>query len=406
VAKFLYKAKKSPEEIIEGSVEADSESVAVSKLMRAGYFLVWIRKELDYELQVTGNRFQTMCRKINTKEIANFTRQLSELIGSGLTLYNALSVMENQALDSNIKIVIKNIKSSVKEGKTFSQALKNYPGVFSGLYVNLVRSGEESGSLSDVLINIADFLDKDQDMRSKIMASLAYPSLMAIVGFATIFILVTFVVPKLANMFIEMGMQLPLPTRILIGISAFFKMYWFLLAILIIGCVFLFKTGKSNPVTKNKIDSFKLKIPVFGKLLKDSELARFSRTLSMLLKNGVPMLNALKITSDVIVNSSLKEEVVKLFDDLKQGTSLTLAIRKREIFPVFVSNMTAVGEESGFLDKALFNIGRNYETEVDRLMKIIVSFLEPVFILIMGLAVGFIVIAMILPVFEISLTMK
>jgi len=394
--RFVYKAKKSPEDIVEGGIEADSESVAANKLIQSGYYPVWIREESAGEKKVTVSR-------VKAKDLANFTRQLSELIGSNLALYNALSVIENQTENGYLKMIVGNIKSMIKEGKAFSEALKKYPDIFSELYVNLVRSGEESGSLNEVLANIKDFLDKDQDTRDKIVAALAYPGLMVIVGLATIFILVAFVVPRIAGMFMEMNEQLPLATRMLIGISDFVRSYWFLLVIFMIGAIFLFKTGKANPVTKNKMDRLKLKIPVFGDLLKNTEFARFSRTLSMLLKNGVPMLDSLKITAGVITNSVIKEEVDEICNDVKAGSSFTLAIKKRKNFPVFVANMTAVGEECGFLDRALFNIARSYEIEAERLMKIITALLEPCFILIMGLVVGLIVMAMILPVFQMSL---
>ncbi|MCX5687467.1 MAG: type II secretion system F family protein [Candidatus Omnitrophica bacterium] len=394
--RFVYKAKKSPEEIMEGNIEADSENVAANKLIQSGYYPVWIREELANEKNLT-------VFKVKAKDLANFTRQLSELIGSNLALYNALSVIENQTESNYLKIIVGDIKLMIKEGKAFSEALKKYPDVFSELYVNLVRSGEKSGSLNEVLANIKDFLDKDQDTRERIIAALAYPGLMAIVGFVTIFVLVTFVVPRIASMFVEMNEKLPLPTRMLIDISDFARTYWFLLIIFIIGAIFLFKTGKTNPVTKNKMDKFKLKIPIFGNLLKNTEFARFSRTLSMLLKNGVPILDSLKITASVITNSVIKEEVDEIYKDVKAGSSFTLAIKKRKNFPIFVANMTAVGEEGGFLDRALLNIARNYETEVERLMKIITALLEPGFILIMGLVVGLIVMAMILPVFQMSL---
>jgi general secretion pathway protein F len=397
--KFIYKAKKGPEEFKEGIIEADSENVAVNKLIQAGCYPISVREE-----SVSAAKFPIY--KVRSKEIAYFTRHLSELLGSGLTLYNALNVIGSQSDSSNLRAIIGNIKDSIKEGKKFSEALKNYPAIFSELYVNLVRSGEESGSLNEVLMNIADFLDKDEDTRSKIIAALAYPGLMALVGFATIFILVTFIVPRIVNMFIDMGQALPLATKILMGVSDFIGTYWILLVIFIAGLVFLFKTTRSNPAAKNKLDRFKLKVPVFGKLVRDAELARFSRTFSMLLKNGVPMLDALQITSGVITNSAVKDDIGAVYKDVKAGMGISSALKKRECFPLFVSNMAAVGEEGGFLDKALLNIAHNYEVEMDRAMKIITALLEPSFILIMGLVVGFIVVAMLLPVFEISLTAR
>ncbi|MDP2920770.1 MAG: type II secretion system F family protein [Candidatus Omnitrophota bacterium] len=397
--KFIYKAKKGPDEAVEGVIEADSENVAVNKLIQSGCYPISVREE-----SVSAEKFSIY--KVRSKDITYFTRHLSELLGSGLTLYNALNVIESQSESNNLKMIIGNIKSRIKEGKKFSEALKNYPAIFSELYVNLVRSGEESGSLNEVLMNIADFLDKDEDTRSKVIAALAYPGLMALVGFATIFILVTFIVPRIVNMFIDMGQTLPLVTRILVGISDFIKTYWILLAVFIAGLVFVLKTAKSNPLAKNKMDRIKLKVPVFGKLVRDTELARFSRTFSMLLKNGVPMLDALQVTSGVITNSAVKDDIDAVYKDVKAGMAISGAIRKRECFPLFVSNMAAVGEEGGFLDKALLNIARNYEIEMDRAMKIITALLEPGFILIMGLVVGFIVVAMLLPVFEISLTAR
>jgi len=410
MAKFIYKAKKGPEEILEGVIEADSENIAVNRLIQSGCYPIWVKEAGKFSTQPFGLRSNNINKedfsrsKIKTREIANFTRQLSELLNSGLGLYNALNVIENQAESSYLKTVIGNIQGHIKEGKTFSEALKNYSVIFSDLYVNLVRSGEESGSLTEVLANIADFLDKDEDMRAKLIAALAYPGLMAIVGFMTIFILIAFVVPRLVNMFIEMGEKLPLPTSIVIGLSDFIRTYWFLLALFVVIVIFLFQSSKSNIAAKNSIDAFRLKIPVFGNFLKDTELARFSRTLSMLLKNGVPVLHSLKITSNVVTNVVIKNQVMAVHKDVRQGMNLSSAIKKNTFFPVFVINMTAIGEEGGFLDKALLTIARSYEIEIDRLMKIITALLEPVFILVMGLVVGFIVVAMLLPVFQISLT--
>jgi type II secretory pathway component PulF len=267
-----------------------------------------------------------------------------------------------------------------------------------------VKSGEVGGMLNEVLANIADFLEKQEDTRSKITASLVYPMLMLVVGVITIFILMTFVIPKLANMFVEMGERLPFPTRILMGIGSFLRRYWILLVVFICGAIISFKKIKSNTVARKNIDTFKLNLPIFGRILKNTELARFSRTLSTLVKNGVPILNALRITSDIIENSVIKEEVIRIYDDVKAGSSLTAAIKKNPSFPQFVVNMSAIGEEGGTLDKTLLKVAKSYELEIDRLVKIISSLIEPVVILIMGVIVGFIVISMLLPVFQISLT--
>ncbi|MBU4343319.1 MAG: type II secretion system F family protein [Candidatus Omnitrophica bacterium] len=389
---FIYKAKKGPKEIIESKIEADSEASAIKQLIQQGYYPIWVKEVSSVTVQKR--------KPVKAKDLAIFTRQLSELLDSGLALYEALNIIENQIELPGLKEIIKGIREKVRDGNTFSESLKDYPRVFSNLYVNLVRSGEAGSMLRDVLNNIADFLEKEEDVKSRVLAALAYPMLMLIVGAGTIFILTGFVIPKLANMFVEMGEALPLPTRILIGFSDFIRNYWILLAIFVVG--FVFFIAKTKP--KGIIDRFKLKLPIIGALVKDSELARFSRTLSMLLKNGVAILSALKITSDVIENEVIKNETLRIYNDVREGSSLAAAIKKNTSFPQFIVNMATIGEEGGMLDKTLFKAAKSYELESDRKIKILSSLLEPAIILIMGVVVGFIVISMLLPVFQISLT--
>ncbi|MBU4342539.1 MAG: type II secretion system F family protein [Candidatus Omnitrophica bacterium] len=403
MAHFLYKAKKGPKEIVEGSVEADSENAAIKRLTQDGLYLVWIEEKKDFSKEKTKGVL-LFSKRIKPKDLANFTRQLSDLLDSGLTLFDSLNVIEKQIGHPQLKEVIRSIRDSIKDGNTFSESLTIYPHIFSSLYISLVKAGEAGSMLSEVMVNIADFLEKQEDVKSKVIAALLYPMLMVFVGIGTIFILMAFVIPKLANMFIEMGEVLPLPTRILIGISDFASSYWILLVILAGGVVFFIKKGSSNKGTKKTIDRFKLKLPVVGGLIKNSDLARFSRTLSTLLKNGVPILYSLKITSDIIDNEIVKEEVLRVYTDVKAGSSLKAAIKKNTSFPQFVVNMTAIGEEGGFLDKMLLKVAKAYEVEIDRAVKAVSALLEPVLILAMGLIVGFIVIAMLLPVFEISIT--
>lgn len=399
MAHFIYKAKKGPTEVLEGKIEADSEKAAINKLIESGFYPLWIKEEALLARESKGASF--FSKKIKTKDLANFTRQLSELLDSGLALFDALNVIENQIDSLLLKEVISNIKDSIKDGNTFSDSLKAYPHIFSKLYVNLVRSGEASSALNQVLNNISDFLEKQEDIKTKVITALAYPILMAIVGFLSIFILITFVIPKLAKMFIEMGEALPLPTRILIGLSNFARSYFIWVIFIIVALVLFIR--KSNKISKRAMDNFKLKIPIFGALIKKTEFARFSGTLSMLLKNGVPILDSLKITSDIVDNEVMKEELNRIHNDVKAGSALAAAIKKKHVFPQFIVNMVAIGEEGGFLDKTLAKVAKNYESEIDRTIKILASLLEPIMILIMGLIVGFIVISMLLPVFQISL---
>lgn len=400
MARFLYKAKKGPGEVFEGSIEADSEKAAVNKLMEKGSFPVWIKEEGLAAKEKRG--LSLFPKKVKTKDLAHFTRQLSDLLDSGLALFDSLNIIENQVEVPQLKGIIGKLKDGIKDGSTFSDSLKAYPRTFSNLYVNLVKSGEAGSMLNESLNNVADFLEKQEETRSKIMAALAYPMLMAIVGFMSVVILMAFVIPKLANMFVDMGEVLPLPTRILISLSDFTRGYGLVFFLFAGGLIFAVK--KSNRIPKKVIDNFKLKIPIFGRLIKDTEFARFSRTLSTLLKNGVPILNSLKITSDIIDNEVIKVAVVSVHDDVRAGSRLAAAIKKNASFPQFIINMTAIGEEGGFLDKTLLKVARSYEVETDRTVKVLSSLLEPIIILVMGLIVGFIVVSMLLPVFQISIT--
>ena len=401
--RYLYKAKKEPKEVLEGSIEADSENAAINKLTESNCYPISVREEtVDFDEKSKG--IFLFSKRIKTRDLADFTRQLSELLDSGLALFDALNILENQTAISQLKDVIRDVRDRIKGGSTFSEALKSRSRIFSDLYVNLVKSGEAGGVLGEVLANISDFLEKEVDTRSRIMAALSYPLLMVAVGFISIFILLGFVIPKLTNMLVEMGETLPLPTSILIGLSDIIRNYWILLLILIGGLIFFVKGSKKNKVVRLTVDSLKLKLPIFGALIRHGELARFSRTLSTLLKNGVPMLYSIKITSDVIDNGVIKRQIEEVHNDVKSGFSLHAAVKKDTDFPLFLINMIAVGEEGGSLDRTLFKVAKAYETETDRMIKILSSLMEPVIILVMGLVVGFIVVSMLLPVFQISLT--
>jgi len=405
VPRYLYKAKKGPKEVLEGSIEADSENAAINKLMESSCYPISVREETAASDERSKEIF-LFSKRIKTKDLADFTRQLSELLDSGLALFDALNILENQTAIPRLKDVIRDVKDRIKGGSTFSESLKSRPRIFSDLYVNLVKSGEAGGVLDEVLANISDFLEKEVDTRSKIMAALSYPLLMVAVGFISIFILLGFVIPKLTNVLVETGEALPLPTSILIGLSDIVRNYWILLLILIGGLIFFVKGSKKNKIARLTIDSLKLKFPIFGALIRRGELARFSRTLSTLLKNGVPMLYSIKITSDVIDNEVIKRQIETVHNDVKSGSSLQAAIKKDTDFPLFLINMIAVGEEGGSLDRKLFKVAKAYETETDRMIKILSSLMEPVIILVMGLVVGFIVVSMLLPVFQISLTVR
>jgi len=411
MARFRYKAKKGPDDLIEGDVEADSEIVVAKQLMQEGFYPVWVRPVtqpgrifIDRD-NSSGDRY-FYNRKIGVRQLANFTRQLSELIEAGLPLYKALGIISNQLSSGHLKDAVESIRNNVKDGHTFSESLKSYQDIFSSLYINLIRAGETAGSLKETLSNLADFLDSQEDIRSRVLSALSYPALILVVGTITIFILMVFVIPRLTDMFVEMGQTLPLLTGILIGFSNFLKDYWVILVFLIF-CIWAFtKRARSFSTTKMIIDKIKLKIPVIGRLLKDLDLERFTGTLSMLLRNGVPILSSLKISAETIDNEVIKKEIEKVIEDVKGGASISSAFKRSIVFPGFLIDMSEIGEQGGFLDKTFSKVAHSYELERERLIKIVSSLIEPISILVMGILMGFVVVAMLLPVFQISLVAK
>ena len=401
MAKFFYQARKGPKELEQGTIEAETESQAINKLTQMGFFPISVSPEAD--ILKGKSKGGGLFKSIRRGDLTVFTRQLSNLLDSGLTHYKALIVLQQQTENKRLKVIIRGIANSVKEGKSLSQSLELYPQVFNNMYVSMVRAGETSGALTKVLQRLANFGEKQQDLLAKVQAAMAYPILMATVGVATIIVLFTFVIPQLVELFEDMGQVLPLPTRILISISNFFLEFWWL--ILAIGLFVFFAIRRNLFTTKGKLayDHFKLGLPVLGKFFKRLQIANFSRTLGTLLANGVPILQAMRSVTQTLDNEVLSAEVKRIAKEIREGSTLSWGITKSKYFPVMVANMITIGEEGGELEDALLKVAQAYEKETDQSIKILTSLIEPLMILAMGSIVGFIVIAMLLPIFQISL---
>jgi len=399
--KFIYKAKKGPADVTKGSIEAETRHAAISRLSQMGYFPIDVSEVSDFGKRPKGIGY-ALFKKAGSRDVSTFTRQLSDLLGSGVTLLRALNVLVGQTENKYLARIVQDIHDQVKDGETLSQSLSRHPRVFSSLYVNMVRSGEVGGALEDVLNRLADFSEKEDELRSRVRAAMAYPLLMAVVGIGTIVVLLAFVIPKLVTMFEDMGQILPLPTRMLVSLSGWLTSYWWLIAALIFLIIFMVKRGRRSPEGRLAIDRLKLRIPLLRELILKMEIARFGRTLGTLLINGVPILQSIDVVSQTMTNEVLHQEVKKLHSNVAQGLSLTRAIKESSRFPGFVVNLVAVGEEGGLLERSLLRIADTYEREVDRTVKVMTSLLEPAIIIVMGGIVGFIVISMLLPIFQIN----
>lgn len=401
MARFIYRAKKGPKEEVSGSIEAENKNVALHRLTTMGYFPIYIEQENIERAALKKNPFLRF-RKVSIRDVSVFTRQMSDLLEAGLPLVRALSVLEKQTGNRYLQGVIANLMGSVQDGNPLSDSLQKHPKIFSTLYISMVRSGETGGNLEGVLLRLAEFQEAQDELNTTVHQAMAYPALMAIVGAVTIVVLITFVIPKIVSMFQDLNQTLPLPTVILLNISHFIRNFWWILVggggIAYFAFIRIARTHEGKLI----IDKLKLSFPIMRQLILRAEIARFARTLSTLLNNGVPILEALSVVINVMENETLKEGARLAQREVREGANLSTGLSKSPYFPAFVNNMIAIGEESGALEKALLKIAISYEREVDKTVKVMTSLLEPFMILTIGLVIGFIVIAMLLPIFEIS----
>jgi len=409
---FVYQAKKGPQEIIDGIVEAATKEAAVNKIEQMGY--VPIRLSLK-EGPPAGNTGKTPENKgpalnffdrVSSGDLNIFTDQLATLVKSKVPLFEAINILSSQTENQKLKQIIISISGKLKDGMTLSEALSKYPRVFPLLYVNMVRSGESGGVLDETLNRLAKFREEQEEVKANISSALAYPIFITIVSLITIIILLTFGIPRLASMFTENNQALPLPTKILISISSGIRSYWYLGVIFIGAAIFALRQKQLIEKRKAAFDKFILKLPLIGNFSKKAMLAEFTRTFALLLANGVPVLDALHITVPTINNEIFRKELENVHSDIIVGTPLSQSMKKSSWFPPFLINMIAVGERGGNLQDVLLEVAVFYEREVKKINKIMTSLLEPAIILVMGLIVGFIVIAMLLPIFEINMAVQ
>lgn len=408
--KFSYRAKKGVNEIVEDVIEAANINEAVAKVTQKGYipididiFQEKIPKSAPRIPKALPNFFS---QRISKRQVIVFTRQLYDLADAGIPILRALRLLSSQDSYVPMKKILDDAANFVQDGGALSDALSQHPEIFSPLYINLIRSGEASGHLNVVLGRLADFLEKDDQVSTKIVTSLIYPTLILAVGAVTVFILLSFVIPRLTEMFEELSQGLPWPTVFLIAVSNFFARFWWLVLLAMGSGIFYFKYLYGIPQERLKIDKGQLKIPFIGEFIMKIEVVRFAQTLGTLLEGGVSIVGALKGVSGIAANEALKKELEKVAQDVEQGSSLAEGLKKTSFFPENVINMVIVGEESGHLEQALYKVGLSYERQTDETMKRITSLLEPALIVFVGLVIGFIVVAMLLPIFRMNLIIQ
>jgi type IV pilus assembly protein PilC len=344
--------------------------------------------------------------RVKLPQIVTFTTQLSTLQDAGLPIVRSVKILELQQRPGKFKDQLGAISEEVEGGATFSEALGKYPKSFDKLYVSMVKAGEAGGVLDVILNRLANFMEKSQKLRKKVKGALIYPTAVLSVAGLILFFILTYVVPSFEAMFKDLGQKLPAPTQFLLSLSTMLRTWWFLVPAVPFTLWTAFKFVGRNPKGRLMLDGFKLRMPVFGTILKKSAISRFCRTLGTLIASGVPILEALRIVKDAIGNVVISNAIEEVHGSIREGDTIAGPLRQPGIFDELLVNMIDVGEETGELDKMLIKISDNYETDVDVAVEGMSSLLEPLLIVGMGGVVGFIVVALFLPLIEIIKTIK
>ena len=398
---FEYSGLDGQGRKVSGKIDGTGRKAVMQKLSQQGVFLTDL-KEMAAASSSGGIRRLSLRRKISPVELAAATRQLGTLLGAGIPLDEVLATVADQTDQSALSSTFMSIREKVLQGSPFFEAIGEHSGVFPDLFINMIQVGENSGTLDQVLNRLADFLDEQARIRSRIQAAMAYPILMTVVGTGVLIFLFIFVVPKITGMLTEMGQALPWPTQMLITLSSTLANWWWLLLIGVALALAGLRRYRNTAAGRLKMDRLSLKIPLYGRLNLFIATARFSRTLGTLLQSGVPLLKALDITRTLLNNRVLREAVETARKEVQEGGSLARSLKNSAAFPPMLAQISAAGEKSGQLEPMLFRLADTYEHQTDLSITGLLSLLEPIMILVMGTVVGFVVLAILLPIFEAS----
>ncbi len=398
MAIFKYKALNEEGKKKQGLIEAGNEDVAADMLQDRGLSVISVKKQTT-DLNLSILKF---INRINIKDLVIFSRQFSVMISANVTLVQALRILVNQTENINLKMIISEVADEIDSGSRLSEALAKRPNVFSDFYVSVVKSGETSGKLDEVLSYLADETEKDYDITAKVKGAMIYPifvlSGLAVVGF----IMMVFVVPKLTAILTETGGELPLSTKILIAVSGFLSSYWWLVIIIVVSSIVGIRVYIKTTKGKRFFDFVKLKLPIFGKLLQKIYLVRFTRSMNILIVGGVTVTKSLSVSAEVAENQIYKEIIQETSRAVEDGNSISSVFVKRKEIPKMVSQMMSVGEKTGKLDLILDKVTVFYTREIDNMIANLMVLMEPIIMLILGVAVGTMVAGIVLPMYNMA----
>lgn len=396
--KFRYKAKNPSGKTVSGLVEAVDEKRAVATLRERGLVTFGLN---PIEANIFSLIFTKTFRRVTLADVATFTRQLASMITAGLTINEALTVLRDQA-SLALSAVIDDILRNIEGGSTLAGAMAKHPRVFSQIYIALIRTGEAAGVLDTVLVRLADNLEKQREFRSKVKGAMIYPIIVVIGMMAVATVMMIFVVPKLMSLYEEFQATLPTPTLVLMKISQFFVSFWWLGLIILVGAIAAFGNFRKTPFGRRRIDEIILRLPIFGKLQTQIILTEVTRTLGLLVGAGVSIIEALNITADAAGNAVFEERLNSSSKQVEKGLSLGEILSGYGEFPPIVPQMVSIGEETGKMDDVLAKLSRYFEQESEQMVKGLTTAIEPLIMIVLGIGVGFLIIAIILPIYNLT----
>lgn len=398
---YQYKALKGTKTITK-KIEGDTEKNVLEYLRNNGYFPIEIKEAKGGEVSFLSSLFD----KPSFNDIVDFTRQIAIMLNAGLTIVDALEILKKQITKPAMKELINDIDTDIKSGSSFSTALLKHKGIFSNLYIALVKSGEASGKLSDILLRLSDNLEKEREFKGKLKGALIYPVIVIAAMFIVMFIMVTFVIPKLLGLYKDFNVSLPFTTQILIIISSFSARFWPLIILLAFLGVTALQRYAATKTGRRSIDSLTLRLPVISNVVKISSLVDATRTLSILIGSGVSILDALGIVIETTDNVVYQDSFVVIKKKVEKGESLGTALQEEEIFPPILVQMALVGEQTGHLDDTLMRMSRYFESESELAIKAMTTLIEPMILIFLGLGVGFLVLSVITPIYNLTSSFK
>ena len=395
---FTYKVRDLKGTDRNGEIESNDAHSAAGMIRKQGLIIISISPKAIPNVKILEKFFN----KVGSDLVINFTRQIATMVEAGLVLSEAVDILSEQQGNKRFRAILEEISADLKGGLSFAGSLGRYPEVFPSLYINLVKAGETSGKLDEVLVRMADTLEKDREFRAKVKGAMIYPMVVVTMMFFVILVMMVFVIPRLTGFYTQSNLDLPLPTKILIGFSTIIVNFWWAMIIVMGSIIFGMRRFLATPHGKQAFDTFLLKIPKLGTLITNVILTNFNRTFALLTAAGIPMLDAINIVKDVTGNSLYKTGLTAAYSGVESGLAFSQQLIALPYFPRLMGQMVRVGEETGKLDEIFVRLADYYESESDHAIKNVTVAIEPIILVVLGIGVAFLVISIILPIYKLT----